>query len=51
MSDSCIEFQRTVVILQEEFLDVVYWMRQLVSIVVGLSWGAIPLTGAVGLLA
>lgn len=35
---------------QEEFLDVIYWMRQLLSIVLGVVWGIIPLQGFVGIL-
>jgi len=34
---------------KEEFLDVIYWMRQVLGIIVGLVWGIIPLTGIVGL--
>uniref|UniRef100_A0A7S2V656 Rab5-interacting protein n=1 Tax=Fibrocapsa japonica TaxID=94617 RepID=A0A7S2V656_9STRA len=29
----------------EEFLDVVYWLRQVVALVLGLVWGLVPLTG------
>lgn len=36
--------------LKEEFLDVIYWMRQLLSIVVGVTWGIFPLEGFVGML-
>ena len=36
--------------LKEEFLDVIYWMRQLLSIVVGVTWGVFPLEGFVGML-
>jgi len=35
---------------KEEFLDVIYWMRQLLSIVVGVTWGVFPLEGFVGML-
>ena len=35
-------------LFQEEFLDVIYWMRQFVSILFGLVWGVVPLTGALG---
>ncbi|XP_041986975.1 respirasome Complex Assembly Factor 1 [Aricia agestis] len=34
---------------KEEFLDVVYWIRQLLGIVLGLVWGLIPLKGFFGL--
>ena len=36
--------------IQEEFLDIIYWMRQCMSIAVGLVWGIIPLQGYIGLL-
>ena len=36
-------------VLQDEFLDVIYWMRQILGIVLGLIWGFIPLTGIFGL--
>jgi EMC6 len=32
-------------ILQDEVLDVLYWWRQICSLLLGLLWGAIPLTG------
>ncbi|CAK1550645.1 unnamed protein product [Leptosia nina] len=35
---------------KEEFLDVIYWMRQAIGIVLGLCWGLLPLKGFVGLL-
>jgi hypothetical protein len=34
----------------EEFLDVIYWFRQVVGIIIGLVWGLIPLKGFVALL-
>lgn len=34
---------------QDEFLDVVYWLRQILGVVIGLIWGLIPLKGLVGL--
>uniref|UniRef100_A0A1B6HR86 Rab5-interacting protein n=1 Tax=Homalodisca liturata TaxID=320908 RepID=A0A1B6HR86_9HEMI len=36
--------------LQEEFLDVIYWARQVLGIVVGILWGLIPLKGFIALL-
>ena len=36
--------------LQDDLLDIVYWMRQLASLIVGLIWGILPLTGFVGML-
>ncbi|XP_021186719.2 GEL complex subunit OPTI [Helicoverpa armigera] len=35
---------------KEEFLDVIYWMRQAMGIVLGLVWGLLPLKGFLGLL-
>ena len=43
-------FAKLLANLQEEFLDVIYWMRQVVSLVAGITWGIIPLTGALGLI-
>ncbi|XP_049860903.1 respirasome Complex Assembly Factor 1 [Schistocerca gregaria] len=34
---------------KEEFLDVIYWGRQALGIVIGLLWGLIPLRGFIGL--
>ncbi|KRT85409.1 hypothetical protein AMK59_1869, partial [Oryctes borbonicus] len=34
---------------KEEFLDVIYWMRQFIGIFVGILWGLIPLKGFLGL--
>ncbi|PAA61642.1 hypothetical protein BOX15_Mlig012688g7, partial [Macrostomum lignano] len=34
---------------KDELLDVVYWQRQLLSAVLGLVWGLLPLKGIVGL--
>lgn len=35
---------------KEEFLDVIYWSRQVIGILVGIAWGLIPLKGFLGLL-
>ena len=35
--------------MQEEFLDSLYWTRQIVSALLGLLWGIIPLRGLIGL--
>lgn len=35
---------------KEEFLDVIYWMRQAIGIILGLFWGLLPLKGFIGLL-
>ncbi|XP_067651535.1 GEL complex subunit OPTI-like [Haliotis asinina] len=34
---------------KDEFLDVVYWLRQILGVVIGLIWGLIPLKGILGL--
>ncbi|KAK7019404.1 hypothetical protein SK128_021864 [Halocaridina rubra] len=34
---------------KDEFLDVIYWGRQVLGLVLGLVWGFIPLKGFVGL--
>ena len=35
--------------LQDEFLDVVYWSRQVVGILIGILWGILPLKGFVAI--
>ncbi|KDR15294.1 uncharacterized protein C20orf24 homolog [Zootermopsis nevadensis] len=35
---------------KEEFLDVIYWFRQALGIIIGLLWGLIPLKGFIALL-
>ncbi|XP_033223682.1 uncharacterized protein RAB5IF homolog [Belonocnema kinseyi] len=35
---------------KEEFLDVIYWSRQAIGIIVGIAWGFIPLKGFLALL-
>jgi hypothetical protein len=37
-------------VCQEEFLDVIYWIRQALGIIVGIFWGLIPLKGFIALL-
>ncbi|KAG8565314.1 hypothetical protein GDO81_012801 [Engystomops pustulosus] len=34
---------------KDEFLDVIYWMRQILAIVLGVIWGIVPLKGFVGI--
>ncbi|BFZ19260.1 hypothetical protein BsWGS_22299 [Bradybaena similaris] len=34
---------------KDEFLDVIYWMRQIMGVVLGLIWGILPLKGFLGL--
>ena len=43
-------FEPSTFCVQDEFLDVIYWMRQIMSIFIGLIWGIIPLQGYVGIL-
>ena len=37
-------------LVKEEFLDVVYWSRQLVSAILGMIWASIPLNGILGII-
>ncbi|XP_021364439.1 uncharacterized protein C20orf24 homolog [Mizuhopecten yessoensis] len=34
---------------KDEFLDVIYWMRQIIGMVLGLIWGLFPLKGIIAL--
>ena len=34
---------------KEEFLDVIYWSRQIIGLVLGLLWGLLPLKGFIGI--
>jgi len=34
---------------KDEFLDVIYWTRQIIGVILGLIWGLIPLKGFIGL--
>jgi len=34
---------------KEEFLDVIYWLRQILGVIIGLAWGVLAIQGAVGL--
>ncbi|XP_050429621.1 respirasome Complex Assembly Factor 1 isoform X2 [Adelges cooleyi] len=34
---------------KDEFLDVIYWTRQIMGIVAGILWGLLPLKGLFGL--
>jgi len=34
---------------KEEFLDVIYWLRQIVGVLLGLAWGVIAIQGVVGI--
>ncbi|XP_065064515.1 GEL complex subunit OPTI-like [Rhopilema esculentum] len=35
---------------KDEFLDVIYWTRQVVALINGLAWGFIPIQGILGLI-
>ncbi|KAK2825621.1 hypothetical protein Q7C36_019548 [Tachysurus vachellii] len=34
---------------KDEFLDVVYWFRQIIAIILGVIWGIVPLKGFLGI--
>ncbi|XP_067137642.1 GEL complex subunit OPTI [Centruroides vittatus] len=34
---------------KDEFLDVIYWARQIIGILLGLAWGLLPLKGFFGI--
>ena len=34
---------------KEEFLDVIYWSRQIIGLVLGVIWGLFPMQGFVGI--
>lgn len=34
---------------KDEFLDVIYWLRQILGVIIGLVWGVVPLQGFLGL--
>ena len=34
---------------KEEFLDVIYWLRQILGVIIGLAWGILAIQGVVGL--
>uniref|UniRef100_A0A8D8S603 Uncharacterized protein C20orf24 homolog n=1 Tax=Cacopsylla melanoneura TaxID=428564 RepID=A0A8D8S603_9HEMI len=34
---------------KDEFLDVIYWTRQILGIILGIIWGLIPLRGFIGI--
>ena len=35
--------------IQDEFLDVVYWLRQILGLILGVVWGVLPLKGFLGI--
>lgn len=35
----------------DEFLDTIYWLRTVFSLLLGILWGIVPLSGATGLFA
>jgi len=35
---------------KDEFLDVVYWSRQVIGLILGIVWGLLPLKGLIALL-
>lgn len=40
---------RGVYFLKDEFLDVIYWFRQIIAVVLGVIWGVLPLRGFLGI--
>uniref|UniRef100_A0A8C0ZAT8 RAB5 interacting factor n=1 Tax=Cyanistes caeruleus TaxID=156563 RepID=A0A8C0ZAT8_CYACU len=36
-------------LLLDEFLDVIYWFRQIIAVILGIIWGVVPLKGFVGI--
>lgn len=36
-------------LLQDEFLDVIYWLRQIIAVILGVIWGVAPLKGFLGI--
>ncbi|XP_059905368.1 uncharacterized protein RAB5IF [Gadus macrocephalus] len=34
---------------KDEFLDVIYWIRQIIAIILGVVWGVAPLKGFLGI--
>lgn len=37
-------------VVQDEFGDVIYWMRQILGLACGVTWGILPLVGGIWLL-
>jgi len=35
---------------KDEFLDVIYWLRQILGVILGVMWGIAPLSGVIGLI-
>ncbi|XP_037540019.1 uncharacterized protein RAB5IF [Nematolebias whitei] len=34
---------------KDEFLDVIYWLRQIIAVILGVVWGVAPLKGFLGI--
>ncbi|XP_005986807.1 uncharacterized protein RAB5IF [Latimeria chalumnae] len=34
---------------KDEFLDVIYWFRQILAVILGVIWGTVPLKGFLGI--
>uniref|UniRef100_A0A6J0UCB3 GEL complex subunit OPTI n=1 Tax=Pogona vitticeps TaxID=103695 RepID=A0A6J0UCB3_9SAUR len=34
---------------KDEFLDVIYWFRQIIAVILGVIWGIVPFKGFVGI--
>lgn len=35
---------------KDQFLDVIYWLKQILGLVIGLVWGVLPLKGMLGMI-
>ncbi|KAF8781850.1 GEL complex subunit OPTI-like [Argiope bruennichi] len=35
--------------IKDEFLDVIYWTRQILAVLFGIIWGIIPIQGIIGI--
>ena len=35
---------------KDQFLDVIYWLKQILGLVIGLVWGILPLKGMLGMI-
>lgn len=47
--DSLISSSYFSFLLQDEFLDVIYWLRQIIAVILGVIWGVAPLKGFLGI--
>lgn len=45
----CVLFVFPFILLKDEFLDVIYWLRQIIAVILGVIWGVAPLKGFLGI--